>query len=112
VEGEGADKRVLPLAPWSAFLNGQDPEDAFVDVWDEHTDAPSLALLCGRRFGVVALDVDTPDAETWVLAHKIPRTPAWRSGRGPHWLFRPSDDALTSGALRPGWTCWPRTSSR
>jgi hypothetical protein len=80
----------------------QDPDVAFADLWDENADAPALALVCGHRFGVVALDADTPEAETYVLERKVPRTPAWRSTRGPHWLFRPGEDELTSGALRPG----------
>jgi putative DNA primase/helicase len=102
VEGEGADKSVLPLGPWSLYLNGKDPEDAFVEIWDEHTDAHALALVCGSRFGVVALDADTAEAEGYVLERKVPRTPTWRSTRGLHWLFRPGSDELTSGALRPG----------
>jgi hypothetical protein len=101
VEGEGADKRVLPLGPWSLYLDGKDPEDAFLEVWDENTDASALALICGSRFGVVALDCDTPDAEALVYKHKVPRTPAWRSTRGPHWLFR-CTDKLTSSAISPG----------
>lgn len=58
VEGEGADKSVLPLGEWSVYLNGKDPTVAFADLWDENTDAPALALVCGRRFGVVALDAN------------------------------------------------------
>jgi hypothetical protein len=102
VQGEGADKSVLPLGPWSLYLNGKDPEDAFVEIWDEHTDAPALALVCGSRFGVVALDSDTAEAEGYVLERKVPRTPTWRSTRGLHWLFRPGKDELMSGVLRPG----------
>jgi D5 N terminal like len=101
VEGEGASKRVLPLGPWSLFLNGKDPDDAFAEIWDENTDAPALALVCGSAFGIVALDADTPDAEALVYKRKVPRTPAWRSARGPHWLLR-CTDALTSGAIAPG----------
>src|SRR5262245_31038666 len=101
VEGEGADKRVLPLGQWSLCLNGQDPEDAFVEIWDENTEAPGLALVCGSRFGIVALDADTPEAEALVLARKVARTPVWRSTRGPHWLLR-CTDVLTPGAIAPG----------
>jgi P4 family phage/plasmid primase-like protien len=101
VEGEGADKRVLPLGQWSLYLNGKDPEDAFLEIWDQNTEAPGLALVCGSRFGIVTLDADTPEAETLVLGRKVARTPAWRSIRGPHWLFR-CTDALTSGAIAPG----------
>ena len=103
VEGEGASKRVLPLGEWSVFLNGKDPDDAFAEIWDPNTDAPALALVCGRRFGVIALDADTSEAEACVLERKVPRTPAWRSTRGPHWLFRPGERELTSASgLVPG----------
>jgi hypothetical protein len=112
VEGEGAEKSVLPLGPWSLYLNGKDPEDAFVEIWDEHTDAPALALVCGSRFGVVALDADTAEAEGYVLERRVPRTPTWRSTRGLHWLFRPGSDELTSGRSGLGSTCSPSRSSR
>jgi P4 family phage/plasmid primase-like protien len=103
VEGEGASKRVLPLGEWSVYLNGKDPDEAFAELWDQNTDAPALAIVCGRRFGVIALDADTPEAETYVLERRVPRTPAWRSARGPHWLFRPGDCELTStSGLVPG----------
>jgi P4 family phage/plasmid primase-like protien len=103
VEGEGASKRVLPRGEWSVYLNGKDPDDAFAELWNQNTDAPALALLCGRRFGVIALDADTTEAETYVLERKVPRTPVWRSARGPHWLFRPGNRELTStSGLVPG----------
>jgi hypothetical protein len=105
VRGSGPDKQVQPWVEWRELYDSPLGDADFERVWRGREDAPGLAMLLGPKPGFLALDADNAEAEAeWIT--RLPRTVAWRSTRGPKWLFRwpTGNGAIPSGSnvLGPG----------
>ena len=80
-------KKLQPLVRYASPDDLALDDDTLERIWLEHADAPGIGLLLARQ-GLVALDTDTPDADEWVRARKLDRTPTIRSRRGSKWILR------------------------
>lgn len=86
---------IIPLRPytkdpmltrWKEFQQCL-PTEQQLTWWFKLPDV-GIALLTGQLSGCIALDIDSPDAERYVLEHgALPFTPTNKTRRGKHVLF-------------------------
>ena len=76
----------VPAVPWKAFQETYASAEQYVRWWAEGR--YNIGIATGRISGVVVVDTDSADAETWAIAH-LPRTPMiTTTARGKHRYFR------------------------
>ena len=81
-----------PALPWKQFVD-QEPTTNQLADWDAGD--YNLGVITGTPSGIVVLDVDSPDAQTFVEGLNLPLTPAVSTGRGTHYYFK-----LPAGGVR------------
>lgn len=80
------DGRWVPLKKYGHLADALFDVALFEEWWDGQDDAPGLGVIWPKD--IVAIDVDSREAEEWLRKRKPPRTPTFGSRRGPHLLFR------------------------
>lgn len=81
-------KWILPVA--YKELAGPFAVELWEQLWDGHDEAPGLGALWPED--VVEVEADSDEGTEWIRARKPPRTPAFASRRGPHYLFRATEE--------------------
>jgi len=84
--GAGQDGK-RPAVAWKPYQERLATEDELVAWFGREGATSNLAIITGAVSGVVVVDADSPEAETWVEQH-LPKTP-WRvrTGKGTHYFY-------------------------
>ena len=63
-------------------------DEGIIRKWWTRWPRANVAILTGAQSGVIVLDVDGPDGETFLKGMVVPKTPTAKTGRGRHIFFR------------------------
>jgi hypothetical protein len=90
----------VPAIGWKRYQYSQPTDDDLIAGFDRATKDLNIGIVTGRVSGVVVVDTDNPEAETWVAAH-LPATPmATHTARGVHRFYRYPAEGLSSRPKR------------
>jgi hypothetical protein len=81
--GKPRDK--TPAGPWKKYQTHA-PAEKDIANWDQSDF--NVCIATGSASGVVAVDIDSPQAEELVASLDLPVTPTVRTARGRHLLFK------------------------
>jgi hypothetical protein len=86
---------------WDPFKNAP-PDDDTVTGWWTEDPARNIAIVTGKVSGIVVVDTDSAEAETWAQSH-LPQTPMMtRTPAGVHRYYRWSERVSNKTGVRPG----------
>jgi Primase C terminal 1 (PriCT-1) len=97
---EGGRKDVQPFAKYAHLAGRRFSVELFEELWGSRPDAPGLGLWDPS---LVEIEADGPEGEARLFSLKLPRTPTFRSTRGPKYLFHATngDEVISAAVLGP-----------
>jgi P4 family phage/plasmid primase-like protien len=93
------DGRWVPPYAYAHLMDERFSLALVEQLWDGHQDAEGIGALW--PVDVIEVEADSDDGTEWIRRRKPPRTPAFDSRRGPHYLFR-ATGARASTRPHPG----------
>jgi len=77
----------VPTFPWKIFET-MHPTDDNLRAWFGNGRPRNVGIVCGAISGLVAVDLDSPEALAWAVAHLPPTEMRTGTARGEHWFYR------------------------
>lgn len=76
-----------PSIPWKPYQDRRPTHDEVAQWWGLHP-ASNLGLVCGRHAGLVVIDADDEESETYMRIHLDPTPLRVRTRKGVHFYYR------------------------
>lgn len=86
-----------PTESWTPYQTRK-PNEEELTSWLTDGQFYNVAVATGAVSGIVVLDLDSPQAETFAIAQGLPATPEVKTPRGRHLYFRHPGVAMSNSA--------------